>query len=524
MVFDSRQQNSTKIEVSVEDILSTQPMPQPERHEANSSEIERQDFPKYVNGCPGISASFRDLVWFNNPQNKSIKTLFVLSPDLNISPESYRSLAKNLLKTYPVSAAVAALRFRSSIPNPLQLVTSLQMARRIAAQCGAKPDLSFYLIGHGLGGVMTQKVAPKIKSLKGVVLLSSFLTKSTDPGIGSESISKFPVSVLTLAGEWDSTNRIGFVYREFDEFQRNYKSTEAGIDAFRTKPVVVIERLNGSIFLDAPRDISAEISTDLTLKEAVSEISRSITHFASLNDPDVSLGVREKSAKALIGDYRKTEFVLEAYKQSKAFDQSICFSVLEYWAGKQGWASKSWSCDMQVDQDLWEAAISKPVFYRSEVGNRCTIHQFLHKKFQSLELGDRPFASEAAHCKYPSADAFQQTFPGIKASSSFDCAAANKWILKNAEKMLSKQQQKKYASEGVPIELADAVQTADAVDWLSTQLQVNRNKKLITIVGVDFKEKQSSLAGDAYGLHYCKLITMTKAVELLTVDGLVGAR
>ena len=531
---------STKLEMNVEDLLITGPVsslnseeglsrnrytsPEEVRLKSTPSSAMPEVFAVDSGLCPDSGKPLPELFWYSNLRKLSssgLKILFVLSPNFKTDSRKYESIAKTILNHLQVPAAIAVLKYRSQNPNPLELVTSLQRARNYAADCGFSPNNSLFLIGHGLGGIIAQKVATKITSLRGLILLSSFMTKTDDPEIGSGSITKFPLPVLTLSGEWDGNTRLGFLYREFKEFEKSFQGGKGDIEVLRTAPVVVLDQLNGSMFLDGVSS-HRDIPTDIRPEIAIQQIALAVGSFADLSSPEVDKTARKEAAKTLAKFAKKTNKILKPYGVADYFDQQFCLNVLKHFGNQLSWEPNDWACKLIRDKDLWDASISQPTFYRQGGKNLCNVHQFFHKERNHLDLGSRPFGSESVHCKFKSAKAMGLGFGlPVPENFRFNCLTANQHVFKKAKESLSNKQRAKLDQEGRQLVFKDDIVAADPIEWLGQPLELDINETEIVIQGVSLETKLDQPNIGGRGLHYCKLVSFSRAVEILTVDALL---
>jgi hypothetical protein len=443
------------------------------------------------------------------------ETLLVLFPGANLAPESYVDLAEALQQATPFRLWVGIARFAFNTPQPLQAQGRFdEVEARARSEGFASPGHDrVFLAGHSLGGIFAKDVA-KNEQLAGLLLLGSYLPKMP----GSPSLAAFPRPLLTLGGELDGRSWITRIAEEV-EAQAAIAQATSEAEAAVDKPVIVLPGVTHFQFAGGEPD-SEDLAPEIPLDVAHQRIAAAMGDFLAARVLPATQPAAVSARASLAAGIADTRLRLAGYRAAQALDHG-------------GWCEAAQAQEAGVDPALLAVSdteyqhtlpfsASKPEL---TVGNGApSVHTTSLLAWApdpidtSTNIAEAPVALA---CKLKNREVVSAALPSQTPTGTASCGAINQAALAWALDHVLPEARDRYLSRGKPLQFLDDQARSTGVTWLAAPLSFERSRD-----GSHVEVQAQSLHTDENapfglgGMHYCKLLAPSRAVEWVLVDGL----
>lgn len=446
-------------------------------------------------------------------KNSADEKLLIIVPGMLKSAREYENLGKEIQKSSSSRLWVAILKFTNNFVNPVQMSSGVENVFASVRENGfteASPENTM-IAGHSLGGIIAQYYVNK-KNFAGLILLSSYLVRAE----GSSSLPQAELPVLTLSGELDGQTRITRV--AFDA--KSLVNPTVPVKSIEKKPVIVLPKINHAQFAGGEQS-KADLRPEVEYLQAQQEIASVVSDFMIANNThefktEESVDATLRLAHAV----SNTRTMLSPYWAAQTKDQQWCEE-----SQRSSLSALPISAKIEINHTVHENktsfARSKP---KAEVNNNgsvfISIDSMMSYHPNVIDRSTIPESAQTLACKNKSSESISQLL-GLGTSTHENCSELNSRAYNWALDQVSTEVRERFLRRGRQLEFASDKIVASGLQWLPARVdfenQSDTRRTIVTSVGM--KTKLNAPLGLA-GMHYCKLLSPTRAMEWILVDGL----
>jgi pimeloyl-ACP methyl ester carboxylesterase len=442
--------------------------------------------------------------------------LLILLPGMNRSPSDYLSLARAVQEKSPHRLWIGILGFTSDAVNPVQFDAGVEQVFSTVRGLGfaSVGHEQTTIAGHSVGGIIAQKYVQD-KKFAGLVLLSSYLIR-TD---GRSSLPDMQLPVLTLTGDLDGQTRVTRIALDARSFF-DLANTADVQQTLAEKPVVVLPGINHAQFADG-KQLSTDLDPQLNYNAAQANIAATVADFIVMNDSNALLNSDKILAfERMSTAVQKTKELVEPYWAAREKDQTWCSEAQAEEASVLP-ANFKLKIVAEKSDNLSSFAASKPKASLKPNGElEFSITYNLIYPHNFLDISDIPESARALSCKNKSREAIRAILD-LDQEPALGCAELNKKIFNWALEKVSPEVRQRFQQRGRTMVFADDREFASGIQWLPSKLSIeniaNTNEAKVTSTAL-----RSGLNVPAMlaGMHYCKLLPPSQAMEWILLEGL----
>ena len=424
------------------------------------------------------------------------KTLVIVG-GASIANDKYAPLGRAIQRfaaANNLSLWVAIPAFPLDTPNPAALPAEVEEAYAATFDGCAPADV--FVAGHSLGGIFSQALVHG-SSYAGLVLLGSYLST-----VYGYDVASFPKPVLTLGGELDGLTRVTRLARELASLEA--AAAAGGERAKFDKPVGLALGVSHSQFASGVNVTSFGVKdlrpavTEGAAHAAIGEIVAAFLAFqtfgtAARPDALVALAVAVDELNATLAPFRAADDAgrCAAWQRSLAANVSAAFAVNEDDAASLA------GFDLATP-DIAGAAVR--VVSRAAAPPNPADSSLARVAPSSVDCKALPEALLLAH------------FNESAAAAPPACAAANAAALAAARALLEGTRAlDRYDATGVPFGAFSDRALATGLGWQAAALDVAAADGAVATSAPLLATADAAL---------CKLLPVSRAVEIALVDGL----
>lgn len=439
--------------------------------------------------------------------------LLIIFPGAQKDTSDYENLAREIQQKSPFRMWVGIVRFFAGTANPPQAEHATEYIFRTLQNNGfaeASPE-STSIAGHSLGGIVAQYFVNQ-KKFQSLILLSSYLVRSD----GNSSLPQADLPVFTLSGELDGQTRMTRVAVD----AKSLLDPANPVRDREKKPVILLPKINHSQFAGTGRHRS-DLPSEVEYSEAQRTIAGMISDFILTTDTSVFAQEEKKSAQENLSKaIAATSSMLSGYWTAQQKDREWCIDVQRSKAIFLGDALTT-----EVSQTIYDRtfdfALSKPsakMISGNVVG--ISIGSMLNYHPNVMDRSTIPEAAQSIACKNKSPESLSK-LTGRASTLTPSCSEYNKaayeWALDN----VSTQARERFLKRGRQLRFAEDRRLASGVQWVPARLifENDSEQRTATVTSPSLATGLNAPAG-LDGLHYCKLLPPTRAMEWILVDGL----
>jgi hypothetical protein len=418
------------------------------------------------------------------------ETLLVIFPGAKLPPEDYVDLTRALQQITPLKLWVGIARFAFDMPQPVQAGSRFDGIVAAARAQGFTPTTyeQVFLAGHSLGGIIAKDTA-RNEHVGGLLLFGSYLPKL----IGSPRLPDYPLPVLTLGGEIDGRTWITRLAEEVA-----LQSDD--------KPVVILPGVDHFQFAGGEPD-SEDIAPELPLDEAHRRIAATVRDFLVAR-----VSASPVAQQALATSVQATRALVAGYQEAQQLDAGHWCELAQ--SQLAGVADGVIAVHDQSFADPATFALSKP--HLAADGSSAETRSLLAYAPDPIDSSpSTPKAAVALACKLKSRESVAAALPGATAAGEGSCNAINQAVFSWALDHVTPAARARYLARGQALQFLDDHDHSTGVTWLAAPLSFEH--------GVVQSQALHTDLGAAFGLggmHYCKLLAPSRAVEWILVSSL----
>lgn len=466
-----------------------------------------------VAGATEIEDHEKFLLLQPDRQESALTGLLVLVPGAQVEPEDYAQLAQTIQSRSSLSLWVAILRMTGNMPNPPQGAGRLRDAW-VAVEERVERSLAaerVFVAGHSMGGIIARRIA-RDAQVGGLILLASYLPKSRVTGY--DRLAEYPLPVLTLGGDLDGQTRLPWMVREFGDFRDLLAETRG--KALTKKPVVILSEVNHYHF-SVGQNNPADIPSPRPLTDSQAEIALVVNAFVENNVAWADLPEAHMIAAqtALREAVASTEGIATPILQANERDASLCESAQRM----QVHPDFRDSVDIQMTNHSGVPGMVAAKPSVDVVSNRVLInaHEHIASRNNLLDISNTEYAPHSIWCKMKNTEAVGEVL-GV-AADALTCQSLNERAIAVAESLLSPEQALRYAERGHPLVAAADAEKGSGIAWVGAEVVFAATAEGAVFQSPALRTNLSAPARYA-GMHYCKLLPVSRALEWMVVGAL----
>jgi pimeloyl-ACP methyl ester carboxylesterase len=428
----------------------------------------------------------------------------------------YQSLAQQIQAASPQKLWVGIVKFAGNLDNPLQaggLVDEIFAEVKAQGFAAAAPETTT-IAGHSMGGIIAQKYLAN-KNFAGLVLLSSYLTRSAE----GSSLPKATLPVLTLSGELDGQTRMTRIALDAKSALELERSTGYE-NVARTKPVIVLPKVNHSQFA-GPIRMSSDLDAEVDYNTAQRLIAATVADFLVVNTPGtIPVQDSELALERIGAAIQQTRTLIAPYWAAQDRDALWCAD-----AQRNEARDASQTFTLQVTQELFDNdaafARSKPsVSLTNPTTIALTPGAIFKFAANPMDISTTPEAVQILGCKNKSREAINK-LAELPVGTPMSCQEQNARAYEWALAQVSPEVRDRFARRGRQLRFEDDRVMGSGIQWLPAGIDFDNlaSERTTTVSSAALVTGQNAPFNLA-GMHYCKLLAPTRAMEWILVDGL----
>ncbi|XP_068245706.1 uncharacterized protein [Palaemon carinicauda] len=451
------------------------------------------------------------------PLKAGPEAALLIVPGAYINAQYYQPLGEAIQEASPLQLWVGLVRpFPFDLPNPISLLSALNKTMQMMKDQGMTTD-DIFLAGHSLGGTVLQNEQwSEDNGVLAWIMLASYIPEG--------NLANNTLPVMHISGDLDGMTRITRIMSTFVELEALLEDTP---ESKYEKPVIVLEDVNHMHFAsgDPPSLVAKEdILSPMAQDEAQSLIARHIASYLTVvsGQPpeeiamaqEVLLEAFDNTAKAMqplkyLKDYSEGDGERSPWSEQ---GQRIVSAVLEQY-------HNSLEVNDQIYGSVYALASSRPVIELA--GDKAVVNTCTHVYPHSILTTTGDLAASEIGAKFKSREAIMQVLEplGVEFGDMVTCKEVNQVAFELALNCSSDISRSRFESRGGQVTFHDDLQEATGSGWLYSHLQYNltvndlevTSPTLVTSVDVSF---------GLGGMHYCKLLPPSRALEYIMVDSL----
>lgn len=436
------------------------------------------------------------------------QALLVVVPGAQLAPEAYVDLAEKIQRESGLALWIAVLRMTANLPNPVEAKLGFDaVVSGVSEAAGIRfAKEKIFVAGHSMGGIIARRLA-RDEYVGGLVLFGSYLPKSQVTGM--DRIADYPLPVLTLGGELDGQTRLPWLAREYADLAALRQS--AGESALVHKPVVVLPEVNHYHFAKGGDD-SRDLPSPRTLESAHAAIAAVTTAFLEVNATWAGLSSERiaEQTRLLSAEVARTEALTRPLRSAWDLDVGLCERAQRTVAPVP--------VDVRVTMHDGPLSIiqAKPSLNGSLA---LEAHSYIPRRNNPMDISNTEHAPATVWCKMKSREAIAAA-AGISTSvDPVSCADLNRRTLAVARGLLGDAQALRYEEANRALVIGDDIDKGTGIAWVTGEADTEVSPDGMEFHSPALRTKNEGAERFA-GMHYCKLLPVSRAVEWMLVDSL----
>lgn len=170
--------------------------------------------------------------------------------------------------------------------------------------------------------------------------------------------------------------------------------------------------------------------------------------------------------------------------------------------------------DAPIDEDVAEG-IYDLVHTRTSLRPDANLPIQIVTYFDPIDRDGETIVGEA-RCKMRSADGIALELGLGEPAADFSCRVRNAAALDWADAHLSEDERERYAAEGIELSLGDDVVAGSGSEWNEVGSSWTLGETRVTVSAATLQTMYDPADPDAAGVHYCKLVTPSLALDWMT--------
>ncbi|XP_047500222.1 uncharacterized protein LOC125046485 [Penaeus chinensis] len=454
--------------------------------------------------------------------DEGVEAALLIIPGAFINGEFYQPLGEAIQAASSLKLWVALVRpFLFDLPNPSDLIPDLDNTLQTMRDLGMTTD-QIFLGGHSLGGVILQDAQwTEENGVKGWVLMASYLPAG--------ALANISLPVMHISGDLDGQDRVTHVMMTFDELEDTLEENPANV---YTKPVVVLEDVNHMHFGsgEPPAAVAAmDILSPMSQDDAQALIASHVSAFLTIVTGQPEANVPE-AQQILDVAHVSTSIIIKPLQYLTAVTEGD--GLRSEWSERGQWFMSTVAEEdrgsMMIMDTIYpttsELASSKPSIVLDGLVANVTTCTHVYSPTIAEGIDGLLTASQMA-VKFKSREAVMEVLSplGVHFKDEISCKEVNEAAFQLALDSASDIARQRFSSRGRPVVFhADDVKLTGS-GWLGAHLGYND-----TDTGLEITSPSLPTAVDVGfglgGMHYCKLLAPSRALEYIMVDSLRGTQ
>jgi len=380
---------------------------------------------------------------------------------------------------------------------------------------GTDPQQDTFVAGHSMGSICANNLVTAYGyKYAGLLAFGGYVDKE-----GASSVAEYPIPVLHLSGELDGggarPGKLSLFYSQF----KAHANEHGQAAALALKPVHVLPGVDHSdfcpgFFVTAIKDLKSEVSQ----QEALESIGRGASAFLHLNSP--TSDAAKSAAMTTMQDMLSfTEDMCEPYLRAFEMESSgsLCAMAQQVVAGLS-----------PADAERLKVVADTVTFSEFEHG-RTSYKQVsdgleveIVSSFEEASgfgPSDNHGASKSVDCKMLDATRIGEQLK-VSTQVGIECGELTKQAVSQAEKLLPQRSLQRFSSQGRSIcTVADKKVFANIgpIFVKSGSLSTTETEECLQVSALALVNNIKSSIFP--GVHYCKLLSPSLALEWMMTDG-----
>ncbi|KAK7076308.1 hypothetical protein SK128_001032 [Halocaridina rubra] len=441
----------------------------------------------------------------------------LLVPGADINGQFYQPLAEAIQEASSLKLWVGLVRpFPLDIPNPINLIPDLDNTLQMMRDQGMTTS-TIFLAGHSLGGTVLQN--EQWSQENGVVawlLFASYVNKG--------ELVNTTLPVMHLSGDLDGMTRVTRISSTFKEL---LDSLAESPENKYEKAVIVLEDINHMHFASGdPPSLVAEDDILSPLPEAeghallAQHISAYLTTVSGFPAEEVA-NARATLEQAFV----KTSQIMQPLMYLTDLMEGDGTRALWTEAAQRviSTVSDSYQNALQVTDSIFDTvdafASSKPQL--ELVGETVYVTTSTHVYPRGLLEATGPQTASEIGAKFKSREAIMEALMpfGVEFGEMVTCKEVNQAGFELAWTTASEVIRDRFTARGGQVTFLEDDEKATGSGWLYASLNFNLTLNDLAVTSPTLVTSVDTGLGLG-GMHYCKLLAPTRALEYIMIDGL----
>lgn len=219
----------------------------------------------------------------NDKEEQTEQNVIVLIPDLFSPAHRYDRIMNQTLSKLPDSYMGLTFSPSEGKPSFSKLKTCTDFAvKKLKSDGILNGRVKLHFAGHSFGGLVAQEAGDFYNSGT-VILLASYLNRSSAPYNSKRSLRTIHYPLLILGGTADGYTKTPWLLREFLELEQMINDKKYGPEYRHRSPVILLKGVKNSHFSNGVK-VKTDLPSELSLEEAHQQISSQIRNFLLANE------------------------------------------------------------------------------------------------------------------------------------------------------------------------------------------------------------------------------------------------
>jgi len=452
-------------------------------------------------------------------QNDSLpERLLIFVPGAGVPTGNYVATAQ------AIQQASTELRLTVVIPSVFQKICIIQclssstcglLKHRVEAAAkkanfkGTNPKEDTFMAGHSMGSVCANNLVKGYAyEYAGLMEFGGYVDKK-----GESSVASYPIPVLLLNGELDGggarPGKMSLFYKQFKE----YADAHGEEQALTLKPVHVLPGVDHSdfcpgFFVTAIKDLKSEVSQE----EALQAIASGAGAFLHLNSP-VSQSAKAEAMQTMKSLLGFTAEMCEPYLRAFEMEASgsLCEDAQRVVAGLS--AEDAVRLKVSVNPVPFSDFKDGRTGYGPGSGDDLEV-QIVSAFEEASGFGpaDNHGASKSVDCKMLDATRIAEQMH-VHTETGRECGELTKQAVAVAEQLLPQRSMERYRAKGRSV-----CTVADKGFATTGAIETTETEACLEVAALALVNDVNS--SNSPGVHYCKLLSPSLALEWMMTDGI----
>ncbi|XP_042877812.1 uncharacterized protein LOC122256904 [Penaeus japonicus] len=451
---------------------------------------------------------------------EGVEAALLIIPGAFINAQFYQPLGEAIQAASSLKLWIGLVRpFLFDLPNPSAVVPDLDKTLQAMRDLGMTSD-KIFLAGHSLGGIVLQNDQwTEENGVQGWVLMASYLPAG--------ALANTSLPVMHISGDLDGQDKVTHVMSTFEELQDTLDENPTNV---HTMPVVLLEDVNHMHFAsgEPPAAVVAkDVLSPMSQEDAQALIARHVSAFLTIVTGQPEADVPE-AQQVLDVAHMSTSIILQPlqYLTEVTEGDGLRSSWSEMGQRVMSAVAEEDRGHLRVTDTIYpttsELASSKPqVVLDGSVANVSTCTHVYPPT--TGEVMDGLLTASQMAVKFKSREAVMEVLTplGVQFTEEVSCKEVNEAAFQLALDSASEVARQRFASRGRPATFHEDDVKLTGSGWLQAHLHYNETDAGLEITSPSLPTGVNVGFGLG-GMHYCKLLAPSRALEYIMVDSLRG--